>query len=92
MVRYSEADNYSFTRIAQSKELLLKWNAQDPVDEYEIHRNEAVYKIQGNRNPFIDHPETATLIWGTYNVCYNENEITFEIVWYIEKKYTYVNI
>ncbi len=92
MVRYSEADNYSFTRIAQSKELLLKWNAQDPVDEYEIHRNEAVYKIQGNRNPFIDHPETATLIWGTYNVCYNENKITFEIVWYIEKKYTYVNI
>lgn len=92
MVRYSEADSFSFTRIAQSKELLLKWNAQDPVDEYEIHRNEAVYKIQGNRNPFIDHPETATLIWGTYNVSYNENNITFEIVWYIDKKHIYANI
>lgn len=89
LVRYSEADSYSFTRIAQSKEMLLKWNAQDPVDELEIHRNEAAYKIQGNRNPFIDHPEAASLIWGSYKVSYEENQSTIEIVWYIDKKHSY---
>ena len=64
MVRYQEADNYSFTTVAQSKEMLLRWNEIDPVDEFEMKRNEESYKIQGNRNPFIDHPECAVLIWG----------------------------
>ena len=45
-------------------ELLLQWNALDPVDEIETTRNDAVYAIQGNRNPFIDHPEYADAIWG----------------------------
>lgn len=45
-------------------ELLLEWNELDPVDEIERTRNEAVYDIQGNRNPFIDHPEYASAIWG----------------------------
>jgi endonuclease I len=36
---------------------LLAWNAQDPVDAKEQHRNDVVYSYQGNRNPFIDHPE-----------------------------------
>ena len=44
--------------------LLLEWNASDPVDDIEITRNNEVYKIQGNRNPFIDHPEYANAIWG----------------------------
>ena len=43
---------------------LLEWHALDPVDELELNRNEGVYKIQGNRNPFIDHPEFVTNIWG----------------------------
>lgn len=47
--------------------LLLKWNSQDPVSEKEIARNNAVYGIQNNRNPFIDHPELAEYIWGTHN-------------------------
>ncbi|MDD6301759.1 MAG: endonuclease [Bacillales bacterium] len=34
----------------------IKWAIEDPVSEKEIARNEAVYKIQKNRNPFIDHP------------------------------------
>lgn len=51
-----------FTR--WSKELLLKWHRLDPVSEKEIRRNEVVYGIQGNRNPFIDHPELAEKIWG----------------------------
>lgn len=45
-------------------QLLLQWNKADPVDQIEITRNEAVYSIQGNRNPFIDHPEYADAIWG----------------------------
>lgn len=47
--------------------LLLKWNEQDPVSEKEIKRNEAVYKIQGNRNPFIDCPHLGEYIWGAKN-------------------------
>lgn len=44
--------------------LLCKWNREDPVDEIEIARNEAVYKIQGNRNPFVDFPHLAEYVWG----------------------------
>ncbi|MBO0588978.1 endonuclease [Sporosarcina sp. E16_8] len=42
---------------------LLKWHAQDPVDGFERNRNNIIQKWQGNRNPFIDHPEWAELIW-----------------------------
>ncbi len=41
---------------------LLKWHYQEEPSAEEIYRNEAVFKIQGNRNPFIDHPEWATTI------------------------------
>ena len=47
-----------------SVELLLKWHRADPVSEKEINRNEAVYKIQNNRNPFIDDPDLVEYIWG----------------------------
>lgn len=43
--------------------LLLQWNAQDSVSQKEIDRNNAVYAIQKNRNPFIDHPEWVNAIW-----------------------------
>ena len=45
-------------------DLLLKWHRADPVSEKEVNRNEAVYGFQGNRNPFIDHPELVEYIWG----------------------------
>ncbi len=44
--------------------LLLDWNHQDPVSQKELDRNEQVYGIQHNRNPFIDHPEFVQRIWG----------------------------
>lgn len=50
--------------------MLLRWHAEDPVSEKEIARNQAVYDIQGNRNPFVDHPEYAARIW-TPNTTYN---------------------
>lgn len=43
---------------------LLSWNELDPVSQQEEDRNEAVASYQGNRNPFIDHPEYADYIWG----------------------------
>lgn len=44
--------------------MLLEWHRADKVSQKEIDRNEAVYKIQNNRNPFIDDPELAEYIWG----------------------------
>ena len=45
---------------------LLAWNKLDPVDEYELHRNNLLYgNFTNNRNPFIDFPEWADLIWGS---------------------------
>ena len=47
-----------------AKQLLLQWAALDPVSQKEIDRNNAVYELQHNRNPFIDHPELAEKIFG----------------------------
>jgi len=44
--------------------MLLEWHQLDPVSEKEIDRNNAVYAVQKNRNPFIDHPEWIAKIWG----------------------------
>lgn len=43
--------------------IFLQWNAEDPVSTHEINRNEKIFQAQGNRNPFIDNPYLATLIW-----------------------------
>ena len=45
-------------------ELLLQWHKQDPVSEKEVNRNNAVYAVQGNRNPFVDYPQLADYVWG----------------------------
>jgi len=44
--------------------LLLKWSRMDPVSEKEIARNEVVYKLQHNRNPYVDYPQLVEYIWG----------------------------
>lgn len=44
---------------------LLAWHIADPVSPAEIGRNNATYTYQGNRNPYIDHPEYVNQIWGT---------------------------
>lgn len=48
----------------QSLNVLLTWNAQDPVSQREIDRNNAIYARQNNRNPFIDNNNYVTQIWG----------------------------
>lgn len=47
-----------------SLDLFLKWNIEDPVSDFEIQRNNEIYKAQKNRNPFIDNPYLITLIYG----------------------------
>lgn len=50
-------------KISASEEAYLReWNRLDPVDASERERNETIYQIQGNRNPFIDFPELAEQI------------------------------
>ena len=54
---YSKKPNYG------NLDMLLKWNKDDPVSDFERNRNNVIYTFQGNRNPFIDHPEWVELIW-----------------------------
>lgn len=44
--------------------MLLRWAKEDPVSKKETDRNEAVYGIQGNRNPFVDYPGLEEYVWG----------------------------
>ena len=45
--------------------VLVEWHMEDPVDDYERRRNSSVYLFQGNRNPFIDHPEWVAAVFGS---------------------------
>lgn len=42
---------------------LVDWNKRFPVSDFEKRRNDRVEELQGNRNPFIDHPEFVNVIW-----------------------------
>ena len=46
-----------------AKKIFTKWSHEDPVSDKEMIRNDAIYSIQKNRNPFIDHPEYVDIIW-----------------------------
>ncbi len=60
-------------------QMLLRWNEQDPVSQKEIDRNNAIYDdYQHNRNPFVDHPEYARMIW---DPTWNAVEETIEAVY-----------
>ena len=51
---------------------LLDWHWADPVDSFELNRNDVIHNMQGNRNPFIDHPELVRYIYGdSTNVAWN---------------------
>ncbi|AJT41730.1 endonuclease [Psychromicrobium lacuslunae] len=75
-IRYDGSDGFADLELNESTSngtnpfmgklsILLKWSAQDPPDAFEKKRNDVIFtKWQKNRNPFIDHPEWATAIWG----------------------------
>ncbi len=50
--------------LAWARAMLIQWHNEDPVSQKEIDRNNAVYAIQGNRNPYIDHPEYVSQLYG----------------------------
>ena len=53
---------------------LLDWHLSDPVDDFEINRNEIIFGYQENRNPFIDHPNLVNYLWGdNIGLVWNEN-------------------
>ena len=68
---YTEDDSWSTSDMTNKSEILpwamtmlLRWNDEDPVSQKEIDRNNVIYSdYQHNRNPFIDHPEYARMIW-----------------------------
>ena len=69
---FSSSGNNGF--VQKYLDMLLKWHKLDPVDEFEISRNNAAQSKQGNRNPFVDHPSWVDLIWGgTYTGLNEEN-------------------
>ena len=45
-------------------DLMMRWSKEDPVDDIEVARNNAVKATQGNRNPFVDYPGLEDYIWG----------------------------
>lgn len=51
-------------KVVENLEVLLQWMLLDPVDEWEMGRNDQTENVQGNRNVFIDYPEYAWLMFG----------------------------
>ncbi len=76
-VRWGDAYNLTFVDSAGHNKTigkistLMKWHLEEPPTDEEIRRNEAVADIQGNRNPFIDHPEYASKIFCYDGESYN---------------------
>lgn len=61
MLRYPDKINDMF-RSEINVPLMIDWHKQFPADDYEKHRNQAIYEIQGNRNPFIDFPDLVYFV------------------------------
>jgi len=62
-----------------ARDMLMEWAENDPVSQKEINRNNAVYQIQDNRNPFIDHPEFIQSIWGSFSLIITENSLQIHL-------------
>lgn len=69
----NQVDTYSFPMFNGTEnqvfklpflETLYAWHILDPVSDFEINRNNKAYIYQGNRNPYIDHPEYVQMVWG----------------------------
>jgi endonuclease I len=64
LINEPDSDRLSKLPLYGDLDDLLRWHEEDPVSEKEILRNQLIYTYQNNRNPFIDMPELAELIWG----------------------------
>ena len=86
---YTEDASWNVTDMTNKSQLqpwalqmMLHWCSVDPVSTKEVSRNNAVYGIQHNRNPFIDHPEFASLIWGNPVGTADLNANTYQLTVY----------
>lgn len=86
-----ESDMLSGDDFAEwAKDVLLLWASEDPVSQKEIDRNNGIYGIQDNRNPYIDQPEFAAMVWdestGTDDLMTED-----PIVWYYQHQLYFAN-
>lgn len=63
--------------------LMIRWHSLDPVSAKEIARNNAAYTFQGNRNPYIDHPEYVAQVWN--NTCPGLTTLPVNLVYFTGK-------
>jgi len=78
IIDYLPEENNTNDPVHAKLSTLLEWNAEDPVDDFEMRRNDVVYQYQNNRNPFIDHPEYVERIFGesaTVGEIINDSEV-----------------
>ena len=58
--------NSSYPGLAKwALDMFIRWSGKDPVSQKEVDRNNAVYKLQMNRNPYVDYPGLDQYVWGT---------------------------
>ena len=88
----------TYSNFGDMPNIFLEWNWEDPVSQYEINRNNVLQNLQGNRNPFIDNPYLATLIWNgpvaidTWGTLSVHTPATDSIIIYPTITYDYINI
>jgi endonuclease I len=61
---YVRWNQTNLTSVIDSVDTLLSWNQIDPVDSWELARNDSVESITGTRNVFVDYPELAFILFG----------------------------
>lgn len=63
-VRWEQTKLFGTSGVIESRAVLLEWMEADPVDTWELGRNDAVESITGTRNVFVDYPELAFVLFG----------------------------
>ena len=63
-VRWGQSSLWGKSGVIESKDVLLKWIKEDPVDTWELGRNDSVESITGTRNVFVDYPELIFVLFG----------------------------
>lgn len=82
LIAANEGNTYQMGNL----DALLAWHIEDPVDDFELYRNQKIEAFQGNRNPFIDHPEFVGKIYGNTQTV-NTYEVTYMFGSMIENIY-----
>ena len=79
IIDFLPSDNDSNEPIFAKLSDLLLWHIADPVDSFEINRHEIIYSYQNNRNPYIDHPEYASIVFDVVTSTKSINNTKFVV-------------